>query len=259
MKKLNNMGFSAVEALLILVVIGILGFTGWFVYHSQKLATKDYSSQSSIQTSSTKKSTEPSDPYAGWKTYTSSFEKLTFKYPADWRSVTPEVPSTDPSADSFELKSPSNALSISWDSEIDGIGGACDPDVMPGGAAPAGQPSPCPYWTVTDKQKLTGADLYYVAGIVTKDGSTYSPWCALQDAKGILESQSNIGYLLFAGKNNYVSDGAASKGTIQAAGLLCGRPFGGQGLISGTKAQATAALSSAEYRQAKLVLLSATY
>jgi hypothetical protein len=29
-------GFSAVEALLIIIILGILGFTGWFVYHAQK-------------------------------------------------------------------------------------------------------------------------------------------------------------------------------------------------------------------------------
>lgn len=44
LKKLNQNGFSAVEAILILIILGILGFTGWFVYHSQNAADKTYSS-----------------------------------------------------------------------------------------------------------------------------------------------------------------------------------------------------------------------
>lgn len=42
MKKTNQSGFSTVEALLVLVVVGILGFTGWYVYHSRNVADKGY-------------------------------------------------------------------------------------------------------------------------------------------------------------------------------------------------------------------------
>lgn len=38
--KINAKGFSAVEGLLLLVVAAILGFTGWFVWHSVKNADK---------------------------------------------------------------------------------------------------------------------------------------------------------------------------------------------------------------------------
>jgi len=259
-KSQNSKGFSVVEALLVIIVVGILGFTGWFVYHAKNVANKNYNSQPTTQASKTNKDSQTADgPYAGWKTYSSSFEKLSFKYPSSWKSVTPAIPSTAPGADSFELKSPSGAVTVSWDSEIDGIGGACDPEVMPGDTSPAGQPNPCPYWTVLDKQKLAGADLYYVAGVVTEDGNTYSPWCALQDADGIVQSQGNMGYLLFTGKNNYVNQAGYNKSLHELAGLLCGKPFGGQGLVTGTKAQATAALSDAEFKQAKQILLSATY
>lgn len=33
MKKINNRGFSAVEILLIVVVVGVLGFAGWWVWN----------------------------------------------------------------------------------------------------------------------------------------------------------------------------------------------------------------------------------
>jgi hypothetical protein len=81
----NSMGFSAVEALLILIVVGILGFTGWFVYHSQKVANKNYSSQpSATQTPTTKKPTKPTNQYAGWKTFCSSETNACFKYDPSW-------------------------------------------------------------------------------------------------------------------------------------------------------------------------------
>jgi len=246
MKKIDQTGFSIIEALLFLVIIGILGFTSWYVYHAKQASNKDYSTVSNATAPTYNKTTNTttSDSYAGWKTYTSSFEKLSFKYPSTWKSVTPALSSTDPSADSFELKSPSGALAVSWLAEVDGIGGACDNTVMP-----TANNGACPYWYVQDKQKLSGADLYYVDGVVTHDGNTFSPWCALQGSDGILKNEGDIGYLLFMGKNNGQAD----------AGLLCGEPFDGIGLTKGTKAQAMAALSSAEFKQAKQILLSAAY
>ncbi|MBX4190779.1 hypothetical protein KW794_01700 [Candidatus Saccharibacteria bacterium] len=57
----NRNGFSTVEALLILVIIGLIGFTGWFVYHSKGTADKAYSasdntSSQQISQDKTKKS-----------------------------------------------------------------------------------------------------------------------------------------------------------------------------------------------------------
>lgn len=112
--------------------------------------------------------------------------------------------------------------------------------------------------SVLDKQKLSGANLYYVDGVVTHDGSTYSPWCALQDTNGILQSGGSMGYLVFKGKNNYVIEDGHNNG-VQDATLLCGKPFDGSGVMWGTKTQATAALASTDFQQAKEVLLSATY
>lgn len=54
--KRRQQGFSILEGLLILVIIGILGFTGWYVYHSQKNADSSYNNSvaSSSQTASSK-------------------------------------------------------------------------------------------------------------------------------------------------------------------------------------------------------------
>lgn len=75
-------GFSAVEGLLIIVVIAILIFIGWSAW---KARHKD-EVKPSTSTSTTTKPQEPKheDEYAGWKTYTSSGEGFSIKYPADW-------------------------------------------------------------------------------------------------------------------------------------------------------------------------------
>jgi cytoskeletal protein RodZ len=78
----NSLGFSAVEALLILIIVGILGFTGWFVYHAQKTANKDLSSNNSTNPTYKKAAV---DPYKGWKSASLKYEKMSFKYPSTWQ------------------------------------------------------------------------------------------------------------------------------------------------------------------------------
>lgn len=98
------MGFSAIEALLIVVIIGILGFVGWFVYHSQKAANKDYSSQSSAtQTSTTSKPNSSSTAsaktkaMATWSTFSDATIGLTFKYPSEWGQAKLQTMNATPS------------------------------------------------------------------------------------------------------------------------------------------------------------------
>jgi cytoskeletal protein RodZ len=82
MTKADQKGFSVIEALLILVVVGILGFTGWFVYHAQKTANKDLSSNNS--TDPTYKKAQ-SALYKDWKSASLKYEKISFKYPSTWQ------------------------------------------------------------------------------------------------------------------------------------------------------------------------------
>lgn len=58
MRTLNQKGSGLVEIILILVVIAILGFTGWFVWHSKQSANKTLgeTEKSSTQAPVTKKS-----------------------------------------------------------------------------------------------------------------------------------------------------------------------------------------------------------
>lgn len=90
MKGASQKGFSIVEALLILVVIGILGFTGWYIYHAKQASDKNYAVAANTTIPTYKKKTSTANtaatnnPYAGWNTYTVASTGLTFKYPADW-------------------------------------------------------------------------------------------------------------------------------------------------------------------------------
>src|SRR6266568_721611 len=182
-------GFSAIEVLLVVLVIAALVVTSVVVYQRYKSRTKSTAATNTSQTTTQKQEStvipaQHPDPYAGWMSYTSSFEKLSFRYPSNWVAVDTSG-KIGVAGDSLQLTSPAGSLTVSWFSAILGLGGACDATIMPGTTVSAGALSPCPYWYVIDKQKLSGADLYYVAGVETNDGKTYAPWCALQSSDGI--------------------------------------------------------------------------
>ncbi|MDB5169988.1 MAG: hypothetical protein JWN82_384 [Candidatus Saccharibacteria bacterium] len=86
MKTLKNSdGFSALHILLMLVTVGIVGFTGWYVWNANNKADeslKDTTSASSAtKPAPAKKAVEP---YANWQAYSSTVGNFTFKYPAEW-------------------------------------------------------------------------------------------------------------------------------------------------------------------------------
>lgn len=146
MSKLNNhSGFSAVEALLILIIVGILGFTGWYVYHAKQTSNKDYSAAANSTVPSYKKktATKPTatvapDPYTGWKSASLKYEKVAYKYPSDW-TVTDKSASSPkgagcvyPGTDNVILTSPSNhQVELRTGLECNGGAGAKIFDTIP--------------------------------------------------------------------------------------------------------------------------------
>lgn len=86
--KSNQRGFAIVESLLIVVIIGLLGGVGYYVWHAQKQANDTLQAASKVAQSSpgkvVKKVPNTSDLTAGWKTYTSEKGKFTVKYPVSW-------------------------------------------------------------------------------------------------------------------------------------------------------------------------------
>lgn len=83
--KSNQKGFSVVEILIVIVVVGLLGAAGWLVYDRQK--SKTDTTQTTQQTSVAKESEakKEADPYANWKSQCDDKAGLCFKYPSDWK------------------------------------------------------------------------------------------------------------------------------------------------------------------------------
>lgn len=119
----NQIGFTVVEGLLIILVVAVIGFGGYYVWHTQHNKTKPVSvvsTSSSKTTTNAKTSTTPPNPYAGWKTYTLTDERLTFQYPSDWtlsgNQITPSEEGDSQYSDYVGLSAPgvsSNSPSLS--------------------------------------------------------------------------------------------------------------------------------------------------
>lgn len=78
MKK-NQNGFNVLLVVLVLVIVGAIGFGGWYVWEKSRQAMP--SGGKSDQAAS---SGQASDPTASWKTFASTSGKFALKYPASW-------------------------------------------------------------------------------------------------------------------------------------------------------------------------------
>jgi hypothetical protein len=73
------------------------------------------------------------DPYRGWKTYHSAWEKATFKYPPTWalkKQTFKTGSASAPVGDSATLTAP-DGFTVSWTAPVSGIGGGCDASKAP--------------------------------------------------------------------------------------------------------------------------------
>jgi hypothetical protein len=78
--KNNQKGFSAIEGLLILIIICLIGFSGWYVWNSKQ--TSDVPNNNVTKTVSAKQSTP--DPYRGWSTCSAAQLGVSVRYPQGW-------------------------------------------------------------------------------------------------------------------------------------------------------------------------------
>jgi len=85
--KNSQSGFSLLEGLLILVILGIVGGVGWLVYDRQSKNKAD-NPQSNQTQQSDNNQTETKKEQS--KTYTDSFSGYSFEYPSDWQLSTKE-------------------------------------------------------------------------------------------------------------------------------------------------------------------------
>lgn len=124
--KYNEKGFGVVEAVLVLIIVVLIGVVGYMVYHNHnktKTASVATTSSTKPTTTTPAKATTPTpDPYAGWQSYTLKYEKLAFKYPASW-TIQDDSASQGltPNADSVTLTA-SDGFNVSIDDGWDGGG-----------------------------------------------------------------------------------------------------------------------------------------
>lgn len=82
--KSNQKGFSAAEALIILVIVGVIGGAGWYVWQSKNksdsASTTNNTTQSTTPLTYKRTTTVPST----WKTYTNEKYKISLAYPTNW-------------------------------------------------------------------------------------------------------------------------------------------------------------------------------
>jgi hypothetical protein len=84
----DEAGFSAIEIVLVLFVVGLIGVVGFMVYknHNKKVTTNSVATTTTTAPTSTQtKTTTPAlDPYADWKKYCDTVTNGCFRYPSDW-------------------------------------------------------------------------------------------------------------------------------------------------------------------------------
>ncbi len=87
---LKQKGFSPIQILLVLVVIGLIGGTGWYVWESrnktsQTLADTSKAAGEAQKAEKKKETAKPAtDPVADWVTYKSTVGVFTLKHPKTW-------------------------------------------------------------------------------------------------------------------------------------------------------------------------------
>jgi hypothetical protein len=87
-------GFGLIEALLVIIAVGIVGFGSFYVYNAHKSSKEpavtsvtkpiDTGDKAPSQNNPVQKSPEV-DPTASWKIFTA--QGFSFKYPADWKQL----------------------------------------------------------------------------------------------------------------------------------------------------------------------------
>ena len=81
----NQKGFSAIYVVLIITIVGIIGFTGWYVYNTQRNNNKMSDTVSGVTPVKHKKPTSTvstGEELADWRTYSNSkYTSFSFKYP----------------------------------------------------------------------------------------------------------------------------------------------------------------------------------
>jgi hypothetical protein len=91
MKKSGQSGFAVIEAVLVLVIVGILGFTGYFVWHAKQSTDKSLDNTAKSQPATAKKSSQQATPdvltgeAANWLEYISPNKEYSMRLADGWK------------------------------------------------------------------------------------------------------------------------------------------------------------------------------
>lgn len=171
----NNQGFSALETILLLVVVGVIGFLGWFVWqmnHNKK--STDTTKPKALQTNKP----AAADPYAGWKQYCSTEAGYCLKYPSNW--TVSEEDSNMPGYKNAAITAPDGGIKVSYNPNLSGIGGGC--------------PTNCYFTTTAITPIATAPTTNILQGVSSNDdtGGYYPLWTVISD-KGIADYKLKVG------------------------------------------------------------------
>jgi hypothetical protein len=237
-------GGSLLIGTLVFIVPGFIGLSSVSAPPSTPNTPQSSSNNTVTITSSSVPTTKS---YTGWITYTSSVEKLSFKYPSNW-TLDPAAAyaATFPSVKDYTaIKSPDGKATVHWTSIMTGYASTDSPFF--------------PYVYVLDKTAIPGAHGdYVVSGATTLDGSEYYPWIAVQSANGgMLTSGDNGSPNTFMGRNNTdVAHSYPPQALLSTSGP---RPNDNNARSFPSLSQADAYLKTPDMQEAKSILLSVTY
>jgi hypothetical protein len=90
--KRNQKGMLGIEGVLMLIIVGLLAFIGWYVWHTKQSTNATLNGAASQQIAG-----KITDPTADWVSYSSAEGKFSLKYPKTWV----KAPNTDQCTQNF--------------------------------------------------------------------------------------------------------------------------------------------------------------
>lgn len=133
MKATGQKGFSAVEVLVGLLVVGVIAFIGWSIMQKQSAPTADKPVTGGSVTSSGREN-KPNNPAVSTLTYCTKHEKLCFDYPSDWLVKEQDTKWAGSGAvvhaDALTVQNADRAEVLTFDSSYSQLGGACAEEDM---------------------------------------------------------------------------------------------------------------------------------
>jgi hypothetical protein len=113
---MRQKGFGVIEVIVVILLVAAIIIGGWWVWSNQNIATN-----STVTTDPA----IPVDETESWTTYCATDDSVCFKYPGEWTAK--EDPNHPSPYKSLAVTSPDQKITMFYNTDVDGIGGQCDP------------------------------------------------------------------------------------------------------------------------------------